>query len=364
MKIYHILGADIPHHNQTVLDFLHNELAGKVDPQALFAIWIVGVTPNNKLSKAINSVTTRYFSSKITLVKQMISTAKRDNKAFFFLHGQFNVWIWLALLFGLLPKTRVAWHIWGADLYQDSQKLKFKLFYPIRRLAQKRLCDILGTAGDLAVVSQINKQSRCTLLYFPSKMPPQFDMVKQKSENITILLGNSGDPSNRHLLALTQIKQQLEQLGKPLKIIIPMGYPANNQQYIEQVRAKAYSLFAESAVQIVTEKLDFAAYLELLKRCDLGYFIFNRQQGIGTICLMTALNIPVVLHQHNPFCMDMQQQAIPFIQVSDDLTAELNETMIEQSTAKLLAMDKTSIAFFPPNYLAGWREYLAKIVVK
>ncbi|MGV6988960.1 TDP-N-acetylfucosamine:lipid II N-acetylfucosaminyltransferase [Testudinibacter sp. P80/BLE/0925] len=345
MRICHILGSDIPHHNQTVMAFFRDQLWDRIPPQARAAFYIVGGDSDNDPPQV------KRFADKKSLATFLIQEAKQRDDTFYLLHGQFNLTIWLAILFNRLPLDRLGWHIWGADLYEDSTQLKFKLFYPLRRLAQKKLRHVFATAGDLQRFSQLNQTAEKTVLYFPTKM----DLGLQVPDNhqsavLTILLGNSGDQSNRHLEALAQIKQQL---GEQVRIIIPMGYPENNHAYIAQVRQKARALFAPSAVEILERRIEFQDYLSMLAQCDLGYFIFVRQQGIGTICLLTQFEIPLVLNPQNPFCLDLQQQQVPFIAMN-----ALNREAVAQCKVRLAALDKTQIDFFAPNFADGWIRML------
>ncbi|MCU6213002.1 TDP-N-acetylfucosamine:lipid II N-acetylfucosaminyltransferase, partial [Morganella morganii] len=171
-------------------------------------------------------------------------------------------------------------------------------------------------------------------------------------DNMMILLGNSGDRSNRHKEALTRIH---EQFGEKVKIIIPMGYPENNSDYIAEVDAFAQQLFPQQQTEILKDKMDFDIYLNLLKQCDLGYFIFNRQQGIGTLCLLIQFGIPFVISRQNPFWQDMTEQQVPVLFYGDDVTPDV----VAQAREQLFALDREKIAFFSPNFVQGWEQALA-----
>ncbi|WP_420068294.1 TDP-N-acetylfucosamine:lipid II N-acetylfucosaminyltransferase [Actinobacillus pleuropneumoniae] len=350
--IYHILGSDIPHHNRTVLNFFRDQLLPKLTEQQHY-FYVVG---QQTLLTQYPELNLQVFCSRQAITRAVVQTAKQVKTAKFVLHGQYNVCLWIAVLFGYLPACRCIWHIWGADLYEEASGWKFKLFYFIRRLAQQKLPVLWATRGDLTFAKRhLNRtDTQDRVLYFPTKMGSRAVMQDtRENKQFTILLGNSGDPSNRHLAALAQLKQSL---AEDVRIIIPMGYPSNNQTYIEQVKRQAVELFPKHTVEVLTEKLDFTQYQQLLAQCDLGYFYFNRQQAIGTICLLIQQNVPLALTKENPFCIDMQAENVPFL-YSDELTI----AKVRQVKQQLQNCDKNNIGFFAPHYNEQWLTLLTEL---
>ncbi|CAL1329430.1 TDP-N-acetylfucosamine:lipid II N-acetylfucosaminyltransferase [Candidatus Providencia siddallii] len=352
-KLIHVLGSNISHHNNTLLNFFNKLFLKEKFLLKKFLFFVV--TKDKNIINIYSNLEIKTFDNKLLLAKNVIKNAINNRYNRFFFHGQFNVFIWLGLLFGGIKSYQFWWHIWGADLYEESNSLKFKIFYIFRRLAYKKVGYVCATRGDLDYYYKINPKTPSFVLYFPTKIDLSLNKKKLKisvTRRLTILLGNSGDSSNRHEEALIAIKKQF---GEKVKIIIPMGYPNNNQTYIRKIEKVINQKFKLGEVIVIKEYLSFNKYISLLRTCDLSYLIFNRQQGIGTICLLIQLCIPFVISKENTFLKDLKLQNIPVFIYGNKFTI----FSINKIKQQIFNLNNNKINFFPPNFVCNWKIVLS-----
>jgi dTDP-N-acetylfucosamine:lipid II N-acetylfucosaminyltransferase len=102
-------------------------------------------------------------------------------------------------------------------------------------MARSRIANLVTTSGNMLYYRQRHPRVLASLLYFATRGVPALAGIngeKSQDEPMTILVGSSGDRRNQHIDALEAISSLV-----PISVwILPMGYPTNNDIYLEQVR--------------------------------------------------------------------------------------------------------------------------------
>ena len=94
--LIHVLGSDLPHHNQTVLTFFNNVICQEMAPSQKPHFMVV--SQDAQLAAAYPKLEIEVFNSKKSIADSVIRRAKAERRTRFFFHGQFNAPIWFAAL--------------------------------------------------------------------------------------------------------------------------------------------------------------------------------------------------------------------------------------------------------------------------
>ena len=194
-------------------------------------------------------------------------------------HGP-SLILW-SLFPGLLKK--VTWIIWGGDVYlyqQAGKSISGRFYEYFRRKIIRRIPRIASFApGDYETVREVYGT---VAEYLHSMYPLPVDFLnyqgKARDGVFTILAGNSGSPSNRHL----EILEKLAPLKDyDIRIFCPLSY-LGDAEYIRSVERSGEMLFGEKFIPL-HQILETSEYLDLLYNTDAGIMNHDRQQGLGNI---------------------------------------------------------------------------------
>lgn len=229
----------------------------------------------------------------------------------------------------LNSNSRIIWLLWGGDIYnrpefgnklfrrntlltllssnivKEIPKISFnwtRQYYGAFRKIKKfsKRINIIATTvyEDFLLANRIlniDAEFREFNFYFlPNKEEVLYN--NKKSNEINLLIGNSGDPSNNHIdLIIDFYKNSLK---KNIKFYFILSY--GNKDYISQVVKFGKRKLKEKFLNI-EEFMTFEDYSSLLSKIDIGIFGFRRQQGLGNIVQLLFLKKAVFLDLANPF---------------------------------------------------------------
>ena len=268
---------------------LVNEEFGEENHQ----FWLPDVGKLNEypLEKADNIfIGKRTLAGQLKVYFRLLLMLHRAEKVI--LHGLFNLRVitLLALCPWLLKKCY--WIIWGGDLYQYQKpklNLKGEIKESLRKFVIKRIGHLVTyIPGDVELARKWygarGEYHEC-LMYLSNVVNPQVLQGVEQTEHthsgLTILVGNSADPSNNHIEALEKLLPYKDQ---DIKIYVPLSY--GDQTHAKKVIEQGKDWFGEKFFPMVSF-MPLDQYLNFLKSVDMAIFNHKRQQAMGnTITLL------------------------------------------------------------------------------
>ena len=278
---------------------LINEEFGDKDHQ----FWVVGVQKlkQHPIEKADN-----VFFARQSVVSQIFAYVRlffmlhRAKKII--MHGLFNPRIIILLVLCPWLLGRCYWVIWGGDLYAYQNpriSLKGKIKERLRKFVIKRIGHLVTyIPGDVDLARKWygarGEYHEC-LMYLSNVVNPQVfqsvDQTKNTQSRLTILVGNSADPSNNHIEALEKL---LPYKGQDIKIYVPLSY--GDQAHAKKVIDQGKDWFGEKFFP-VTSFMPFDQYLDFLKSVDIAIFNHKRQQAMGNIITLLGMGKTVYMRR-------------------------------------------------------------------
>ncbi|OEE77719.1 TDP-N-acetylfucosamine:lipid II N-acetylfucosaminyltransferase [Vibrio genomosp. F6] len=211
------------------------------------------------------------------------------------LHGLFDTKLICVLSLCPWLLKRCHWIIWGGDLYR-SKAIRNGYKELLRRVVIKRIRYLItGTPGDVNLARKWYQATgkHITCFNYTSNVfsgNQLFKIANKKKNYLLIQVGNSGDPTNRHVDVFNKILNELQ--PGSYRLYIPLAY--GDSKYIEHIKSEAIRIFGDAA-KVQTELLPIDIYNEMQRNIDIAIFAHERQQAFGNIINLLGLGKTVYI---------------------------------------------------------------------
>lgn len=195
---------------------------------------------------------------------------------------------------------KMVWSIWGGDVYfykYKSNSFKDTLMEFLRKITISKIPVITSyIKGDYDEVVKIYNSSAN---YIKAKYPNPIDEEtilkfamknKKNTDCISILVGNSADPSNEHIATFNLLQKFKDE---NIKVFSVLSY-GGTKNYIDTVIQSGANIFGDKFEPIL-DYMNFEDYLSFLGNIDICVFNHKRQQGLGNVYILLVLQKKVFM---------------------------------------------------------------------
>lgn len=255
------------------------------------------------------------------------------------LHGLWREEVNILLYFNQNLLKKCYWLMWGGDFYfpEKHSQIKKEIIKNIAYL-------INYNEGDISLVREwygaTGKHIR-SFLYLSNIYPDYEIKERNNKKTITILAGNSADPSNNHLDIFEMLARYKDE---DIQIIVPLSY--GDKKYAQQVISHGKKLFGLKLKPLINFH-KYSDYLEILSEVDVAIFAHRRQQAMGNIRVLLGMGKKVYIRY------DISSAAV-FL--SDDIKVfNISDFNLEPSfSEKNSNIEKIKTIYSKDNLIRQW----------
>ncbi|MGK7376401.1 TDP-N-acetylfucosamine:lipid II N-acetylfucosaminyltransferase [Planococcus sp. 1R117A] len=279
-----------------------------------------------------------------------------------YIHSLFSMKLVIFFFFQPWLLRKCNWIVWGKDLYiyknrKDSLKTISKEF--IRRFVIKRFGNIVTLVkGDYdlaekwysvrgkyhhgAYINPITKK-------FLDSLPT---LKKEQNTPLAIQIGNSADPTNKHIEAFKRLERFKDE---NIKVFVPLSY--GDKKYAQEVILEGERIFGDKFIPLI-DFLPPSEYSNYLNSIDIAIFNNNRQQALGNIYALLYLNKKVILRSDT----SMSNHFIEKFDIHLEDALNINNLKYSDFIIKEKQNNKMKIScVFEESYLAEvWKKIFEK----
>lgn len=254
----------------------------------------------------------------------------------------------------LKPKSKLKQLKLKIDRYRNRRYLfnqKKKIRNKITHLFHYNIHDFNLVKKHLKVNAQF------VPFFYPSKLDFKaidkiVEMEKKpgdKSQNLNIIVGNSGYPSSNHLDVFDIISKHVS----GLEVYCPFSY--GDEKYIEYISQKGVAYF-QNSFHPISDFMSIDEYLKFILKMDIGIMDHFRTQAMGNIIYLLYFGKKVFMNTKNPGYKFLLENNITVFDMTDferNYKINLTQEQIENNKSQLLNL------FSPDNAVLLLQNALA-----
>ncbi len=235
---------------------------------------------------------------------------------------------------------KVYWMVWGKDLYiyhtAQKKNVLLKVYEFFRKPVIKKIAYVVTAfEEDYDKAKEwydVKGENIIIHMFYPNSVDySECDIIDEEKQEYTILLGNSGSKTNRHIDAIDKLKKTESAIDK---IYIPLSY-GGSRKYAKKVKKYAIENFGEKCIPMMSF-MPFEEYAKILSETDIAFFNHNRQEAVGNMYSMILKGKRVFLDKQTTTYQFLNRVGIRVGNVNDFYELDWNCATLQKNRQILL----------------------------